>query len=252
MCLNVALYGDCRRWTMTERGRRHGRRSERDFAIGPSHLHWDGHSLQIEIDEVGMPLPQRVRGRVRVWPQGLSRFVTPLDDGGRHRWGPIGPVSRVEVDFEQPDLHWRGHAYLDSNEGDEPIDRPFALWDWSRSAMADGSTAVIYDVRQKSGVDRVVAQRFAPDGSSQPFEAPPRQDLPGSLWRIPRAMRSASDAPAARVLQTLEDTPFYARSVVDSSLLGERVTSFHESLLLPRVVRWPVRLMLPFRMPRRS
>ena len=46
----------------------------------------------IDIDEVGMPLPQRVRGRVRVWPQGLSRFVTPLDDGGRHRWGPIAPV----------------------------------------------------------------------------------------------------------------------------------------------------------------
>jgi carotenoid 1,2-hydratase len=111
---------------------------------------------------------------------------------------------------------------------------------------------VIYDVRQKSGADRVVAQRFAADGSSQPFEAPPRQDLPGSLWRIPRAMRNADGAPAARVVQTLEDTPFYARSVVDSSLLGERVRSFHESLLLPRVVRWPVRLMLPFRMPRRG
>lgn len=227
-------------------------RSPREFHIGPSRLQWDGDALRIHIDEVGMPLPQRVRGQVRVWPQALSRFVTALDDGGRHRWGPIGPVSRIEVDLDQPGMRWSGHAYLDANEGDEPIDRPFSVWDWSRSAMADGSTAVIYDVRQKHGADRVVAQRFAPDGSHQPFAAPPRQALPGTAWGIPRCMRSDAGSPPARVLQTLENTPFYARSVLDSSLLGERVTSFHESLLAPRVASLPVRLMLPFRMPRRA
>lgn len=248
----MALYGaGARRWTMTERGKQSMQRSASEFVIGPSRLHWDGDSLRIHIDEVGMPLPQRVRGEVRVWPQGLCNFVTALDDGGRHRWGPIGPVSRVEVNLDRPGMRWSGHGYFDANEGDEPIHRPFVEWDWSRSAMADGSTAVIYDVRQKSGRDRVVAQRFAADGSSTAFTPPPRQALPGTAWGIPRSMRSEA-GPPARVLQTLENTPFYVRSVLDSSLLGERVTSFHETLRLPRVAAWPVRLMLPFRMPRRA
>ena len=72
-----------------------------------------------------MPLPRRVRGRVRVHPQGLCRFVAPLDAAGRHRWGPIAPCARIEVDLDRPGLRWRGHAYLDSNEGDEPVDRAF-------------------------------------------------------------------------------------------------------------------------------
>lgn len=236
---------------MTERGRGAMRRSADEFRIGPSGLHWDGEALTIEIDEVGMPIPQRVRGRVVVRPQGLCRFVAALDDAGRHRWGPIGPVSRVEVELERPNVRWSGHAYLDSNEGDEPIDRPFREWDWSRTALADGSTAVIYDVRQKDGGERVIAQRFAPDGSSTAFEAPPRQALPSTLWRIPRAMRTEPGLPA-RVAQTFEDTPFYARSVLSSGLFGERVTSVHESLVLSRVVSLPVRLMLPWRMPRRG
>jgi carotenoid 1,2-hydratase len=52
-------------------------------------------------------------------------------------------------------------------------------------------------------------------------------------------------------MQTLEDTPFYVRSQIASSLLGEEVVSIHETLDVPRVVSLPVRLMLPWRMPRR-
>jgi carotenoid 1,2-hydratase len=252
VALNVALYGAAgKRWTMTERGRAAMHRSADEFVIGPSRLHWDGHSLLIEIDEVGMPMPQRVRGRVRLWPQGLSRFSTALDDGGRHRWGPIAPCSRIEVELDRPGTRWAGHAYLDSNEGDEPIDRPFRAWDWSRATLQDGSTAVVYDVRQKTGGDRVIAQRFARDGTATAFEPPPRQALPGSRWRVPRAMRTESGRPA-RVLRTLEDAPFYVRSMLESGLLGETVASVHESLLVPRVVSLPVRLMLPWRMPRRG
>jgi carotenoid 1,2-hydratase len=248
--LNVALYGDAgRRWTMTERSAASVQRSRSAFRLGPSSLQWDGSSLRIDIDEVGMPIPQRVRGRVRVWPRGLSLFQAPLDDGGRHRWGPIAPCARIEVELDRPGARWRGEAYLDSNEGDEPITRPFTEWDWSRAALKDGSTAVIYDVRQKTGGDRVIAQRFKPDGSSESFDAPPRQALPRTAWRINRTMRSEPGEPA-RVQQTLEDTPFYVRSVLDSQLFGERVTSVHETLNVPRVVSTPVRLMLPWRMPR--
>jgi carotenoid 1,2-hydratase len=246
------LYGAAgRRWTMTERGKRHVQRSSAEFVVGPSRLHWDGSSLLISLDEVGVPIPRRVRGTVRVWPQALSNFVTTLDAAGRHRWGPIAPCARVEVDLQAPQVRWAGHAYLDSNEGDEPIERPFKTWDWSRSLLADGSTAVIYDVRPRHGPDRVIAQRFAADGSDTAFEPPPRQLLPRTGWRVARQMRTDPGIPV-QVEQTLEDTPFYTRSLLRSGLFGQNVTSVHESLDVPRLESLPVRFMLPWRMPRRG
>jgi carotenoid 1,2-hydratase len=53
-------------------------------------------------------------------------------------------------------------------------------------------------------------------------------------------------------VDTLEDTPFYVRSTLSSQLLGEPVTSIHESISIPRLVSLPVRLMLPWKMPRRA
>jgi carotenoid 1,2-hydratase len=250
--INVALYGEAgRRWTMTERGRRHIQRTASRFTVGPSHVRWNGQSLIIDIDELNVPVPLRVRGRVTVTPQGLSRFVTGLDAAALHRWGPIGPCSRVLVEMQQPNAHWSGHAYLDSNEGDEPVERAFSEWDWSRAVMRNGDTTVVYDVRPLQGAERVVAQRFAPNGLATGFEAPPRQPLARSKWLIARSQRcDAGSVP--RVVQTLEDTPFYVRSVLQTDLLGERVTSVHETLDVRRVASLPVRLMLPWRMPRRA
>ena len=68
------------------------------------------------------------------------------------------------------------------------------------------------------------------------------------IWRIPRRTRCAPGL--ARIWDTLEDTPFYARSVIDTSMLGEPVRAMHESLYLDRFdTRW-VQALLPFRMPR--
>jgi carotenoid 1,2-hydratase len=250
--INVALYGKAgRRWTMTERGRSQVERSATHYRIGPSSLHWDGQALTIDIDEINVPIPMRVRGRVTVRPQGLCSFVTALDNEGRHRWGPIAPCSRVEVEFERPHIRWSGHAYMDSNEGDEPVERGFKDWDWARAEMANGDTAVVYDVRPLHGPGRVVAQRFSPNGETTAFEAPPRYQLPASGWRIQRAMCSEAGS-APQLISTLEDTPFYARSLLRTRLLGEEVTAVHESLDVPRLVSLPVRLMLPWRMPRRG
>jgi carotenoid 1,2-hydratase len=248
--INVALYGrGVRRWTMTERSSVHVQRSASEFNVGPSRLHWTGDALVIEMDELSLPFMQRVKGRVTVHPGALCSYTAALDDAGRHRWGPIAPTARVLADFDAPDLRWSGHGYLDSNEGDEPIHRPFADWDWSRASLRDGSTAVIYDVRQKQGADRLLALRFGTCGEVEPFEAPPRQKLPLTGWRIGRSMRTEPLA-GARVQQTLEDTPFYTRSVVESGLLGERVVSMHETLHVPRLTSTAVQWMLPFRMPR--
>jgi len=256
VALNVALYGQgANRWTMTERGRGQLARSASELQIGASRLHWDGQALVIDIDEIAVPLPRRVRGRVRLHPQGLCGFTAALDAAGRHRWGPIAPCARVEVEFDRPGLRWNGHAYLDSNEGDEPVERAFSEWDWSRAGLRDGSTAVIYDVRPGPGEiadgGRVIAQRFTSDGHAWTFEAPPRQTLPRSKWRLGRTLRSDPAVPA-RVQQTLEDTPFYVRSVLEAGVLGERVIAVHETLDVARLVSGPVQGMLPFRMPRRA
>lgn len=248
-CINVALYGEgVKRWTMTERARRHMKRAAHEFVVGPSCVAWDGSTLTIDVDELAVPFMQRVSGRVRVHPARLFHFVAPLDDAQRHRWGPIAPVARVEVELAAPALRWSGHAYVDSNEGDEPIDRPFVEWDWARAALADGSTAVIYDVRQKQGGDRVIAKRFATDGAVTDFAAPPRHALARTAWRINPSMRSHTTP--LRTL-SLEDTPFYARAVVDATWCGERVTAMHETLDVRRLTSPIVQAMLPWRMPRR-
>ena len=249
--LNVALYGRNPRWTMTERGRDRIARDASSFTIGPSSLHWHRDHLEIDICEIGMPLPLPVRGKVRVYPSSLSTFSTALDDQGRHRWGPLAACARVEVEMDKPSQRWSGHGYFDSNEGDEPVSEPFREWDWSRALLSDGSAAVIYDVQQKQGKDRLLGLRFSPNGHIEEFAPPPRQSLELTRWRIPRRMRSEGDAPV-RVIDMLEDTPFYERSVLKSRLFGEDVISVHETLNVPRLVSPVVQYMLPFRMPRRA
>ena len=238
---------------MTERGRSAIQRSGSEYRIGRSRMAWEADGLTVDIDEITVPIPRRVRGRVRLRTEGVCNFLTALDAAGRHGWGPIAPCARVEVEFEQPGLKWSGHAYMDANQGSEPIERAFHEWDWSRAGMADGSTTVIYDVRpgRGQGPDRVIAQRFAPDGSHSPFTASARQPLPQSAWRIARTMRSDAGVPP-RLTRSLEDAPFYARCLLQASVMGEPVTAVHETLNVPRLVSLPVRLMLPWRMPRRG
>jgi carotenoid 1,2-hydratase len=117
--------------------------------------------------------------------------------------------------------------------------------------MANGDTNVVYDVRPLTGPGRVVAQRFSPDGSHVAFDAPPRHALPSSGWRIARSMSSEA-GPPPEIISTLEDTPFYVRSLLRTQWQSEPVTAVHESLDIPRLVSWPVRFMLPWRMPRRA
>jgi carotenoid 1,2-hydratase len=53
-----------------------------------------------------------------------------------------------------------------------------------------------------------------------------------------------------RIVKTLENAPFYSRTLLDACLLGERRPAIHESLDLNRFrSRW-VQCLLPFRMPR--
>ena len=152
------------------------------------------------------------------------------------------------MQLDSPNLHWDGHAYLDSNEGDEPINRPFHEWDWARALLKNGSTAVMYDVREKNGTEKLLALRFLKDGAVEDFSLGDRKKLPKTMWKIQRHLRSNNDA--VKVLADLEDTPFYSRSILSGNWLDEEVTCMHETLNIPRFSSPIVQMMLPWRMPR--
>jgi carotenoid 1,2-hydratase len=186
---------------------------------------------------------------VRVHPTGLCNFSTALDAAGRHRWGPIAPCARVEVDLAVPGLRWQGNAYLDSNEGDEPVERAFTRWDWLRAPQPDGRCAVLYDVQPRQGEARLIGASFSADGQVEPLNTAHRQRLPATRWwRVDR--RVPLDGGGAVVQRTLEDTPFYARSLLRLPLGGVHVDAVHETLDVQRLTHGAVQRMLPFRMPR--
>lgn len=249
--LNVALYGpDRRAWAMTERGRERLTRERDALVIGPSSLAWDGDALVIRVNEVSAPLPRPLRGVVRVWPEAPTGARFQLDAAGRHCWWPISPAARVEVDFSRPGLRWSGPGYLDSNGGQEPLEAAFRYWDWSRMRLRAGSAAVLYDTARRDGSRLSLGLHCDRHGRLEPFEPGPRLALPRCRWwRMPRAIQTEA-AGATRVLETLEDTPFYARSMVAAQVLREPVIAFHESLSLERFEKPVVQAMLPFRMPR--
>jgi carotenoid 1,2-hydratase len=247
--LNVSLYGKPRGWTLTERGSAAVQRDPEMLRIGPSALTWDGTGLTVRIDEITAPLPSRIRGVVRVLPSALTSCRFSLDQAGRHRWSPLAPTARVEVRLEQPALRWSGDGYLDSNDGDAPLEEDFVEWDWSRAPLPGGAT-VLYNVTRRTGPDLAMALRFDRAGQVEHFPPPPRASLAPTLWRMPRRTRCDEGAQAV-VRQTLQDAPFYARSVIETRIAGEQVTAMHESLSLDRFRQLWVQAMLPFRIPRR-
>jgi carotenoid 1,2-hydratase len=243
--LNVALYGKPGRWAMTERGAASVTRTDCHLQIGPSALAWDGSGLTVNVDEIAVPIPRRIRGTIRLYPSAIETRTLPMDTAGRHRWQPIAPCARVEVELAHPALSWSGSAYFDTNQGDRPLEADFVRWDWSRTRLP-GQTEILYDIDRRDG-PMTLAMRYNDRGGVEDFTAPPAVSLPKTRWRVPRRIRTA----APTVLDTLEDTPFYARSVVAAETLGHRVTAMHESLSMDRFAAPWIQAMLPFRMPRR-
>jgi carotenoid 1,2-hydratase len=194
-----------------------------------------------------MPFGQPLRGTVKVYPQAFTGRSFTLDEAGLHRWSPLAPRAHVEVALTQPGLRWTGTGYLDSNDGDVPLERSFVRWHWSRAATPD-ATAILYDVSPLAGAGTSLALRIDRAGAVSGFAPPAEVLLRPTRWFIQRATRA--DGAAAQVRETLEDTPFYARSVLHTHLLGHEVTAMHESLSLSRFSKPWVQAMLPFRMPR--
>ncbi|QDP27098.1 hydratase [Bradyrhizobium cosmicum] len=245
--VNVAVYrSGGNRWAMTERPRGAVGRTTDTFTVGPSHLCWDGKSLTINVDEISVPIPGRLRGTIRLIPTSITQQAFLLNGEGNHQWWPIAPCARVQVRLDHPRLSWQGDGYFDMNHGDAPLEQGFSDWQWSRGAMQDG-TAILYEAQRRDGSRGDLAMTFDPNGRMQAFKPPPTVDLRRTGWRVGRSIHSDG---AAKIVKTLEDAPFYARSVVSAKLFGEPVTLMHESLALDRFKMPVVQAMLPFRMPR--
>ncbi|MEL6363679.1 MAG: carotenoid 1,2-hydratase [Pseudomonadota bacterium] len=248
--LNVALYGPKARWAMTERGRGRVRRSASEFSIAKSALDWDGETLTVEINEFGAPLPTPLRGRVRLHAPWINEREFEIDPAGRHRWRPLCPASRVEVEMRDPGLSWSGWSYFDTNDGDAPLEADFREWHWSRAMLDEGGVAICYDTEPRESLPRGLALKFDRKGTLAEFDAPLQRVLPpATIWRAPRLLRSETET-GAKVVRTLEDAPFYSRSEVETELFGARRRAVHESLAGDRLASPLVKALLPFRMPR--
>lgn len=246
--INAVLYGPRgKRWAMTERRQLVLDPDEQRLAIGPSFVDWQDATFRVGVDEIANPWPRRLRGELALRPEMLNERAFLLDTHGRHEWWPVAPVARVDVRLTHPDLSFSGSGYLDTNAGNEPLESGFRRWDWSRDgefAPGQKRAALTYNVEQRDGTRRALALRLCADGTLRETSPEPVHSLARSGWRIPRETRSAE---AALAVRTLEDTPFYARSVLTA---GSGRAMMHESLCLDRFrSRW-VQALLPFRMPR--
>jgi carotenoid 1,2-hydratase len=187
-----------------------------------------------------------VRGTLRVEPSTVvASGPLALDAAGAHRWQPIAPRARVTLALDAPALRWAGEGYLDANWGDVPLGESFRGWHWSRSALPDGGSLIRYDLQQRDGHTLALSLRAARDGRLQ-LEAPATPHaLPGTRWALARV----SQGPA-RLIETWEDGPFYARSLLAARHQGQELRTVHESLSLDRFGAPWVQALLPFRMPR--
>ncbi|WP_018406819.1 hypothetical protein [Methylocystis rosea] len=248
--VNVALYGPRgARWAMTERGRKSLKRTRDVLLIGPSSLEWRDGALTIRVNEIAAPLPKPIRGEIVVKPLAINTKEFSLESKGNHIWRPIAPVARVSLDLDAPDLRWKGHGYFDTNAGDEPLERAFAFWTWSRANIGDDA-AILYDAERRREAPLSLALRFSASGEMETLDPPPLAPLPLTKWRVQR--RTRADDGVAQALRSFEDAPFYSRSLVAAKFRGETIHWVNESLSLDRFANPLIRLMLPFRMPRRA
>jgi carotenoid 1,2-hydratase len=258
--INVALYrvGGPRVWVMSE----HAEfcRTPELLRIGQSSLRWVGEDaerrLEIEIAEFETLFGARrgppLRGRIRLTPAAMFGPRVELDRAGKHRWYPVAPHARIEVELDAPALRFSGSGYHDVNEGDEGLELGFRSWNWSRARLDDQRTAILYDVslREDPGallprgwlfdVGGPTITTLAPEALGQPTA------LPRTTWGVSRAIRSEVGH-SPRLLETFEDTPFYSRNLVATRVAGREAEAIHESLDLDRFASRFIQFLLRFK-----
>ena len=249
--VNVACYGkNGGLWALTERGSSSVERSASSLAIGASRVvRQDDGDLVVHLNERTAPFGRALRGVVRVRPGVWNHDTFPLDEAGLHRWTPLALNARASVELERPrSARWSGRAYVDTNAGDEPLERGFRKWDWSRSSGPD-STHVVYDIVRRDGSRAGIRRTFFPDGRHEPLLDIDVHALQPTRWGVGRSVPSDADRDL-KVIRSLEDTPFYARTLAAGTMLGKETHLMHETVDLDRFKRGWVQFLVPFRMRR--
>lgn len=251
--VNAIFYGpDRKRWALTERNEAAVEATPSHYQIGPSAITRTASGLRIELDEICVPIPSRLRGTVDVCFSGPTRQCFALDGAGLHRWWPIAPSAEVHVDLHKPNLAWSGKGYVDSNAGTVPLESTFKGWHWTRTEAQSGTGQIFYNREFWDGSTQALTinydeenkvERCEGRGTAKPLSATP-------IWRCARPIVDAD--PAAQVLKTYEDTPFYARTKLLIGQDGQQVPAMHEYVDLQRFQQRWVQTLLPFRMPRRT
>ncbi|MEO0575137.1 MAG: carotenoid 1,2-hydratase [Pseudomonadota bacterium] len=249
--LNAILYGPGRkkRWALTERGSADFASDACGVRIADSRMYWQDGRLIVDINERCNPLPFAFKGQVALTPDITNTRAFALHSNGKHHWWPAAPVAHATVALSSPDLTFSGSAYLDSNFGSEPLENGFVDWDWSRreTVVQDGQTPLLtYRCTERDTSSPPLSLAVTPEGTLCTATVGEHQTLSNTGWRVARATQSQT--PVQHV-KTLEDTPFYARSLLTHA---DGQHSMHESLSLDRFAsRW-VQTLLPFRMPRNA
>ena len=235
-------------WSLAECNITNADRTATSLAIGKSSVSWVGDRLVVDIDEHTTPLGRPVRGKIVVHPEAHTGLELNLDDQQQHRWWPIAPMARMEVDFAQPGVRFSGHGYYDANAGDVPLESTFESWSWSRAQLHDGAL-LTYDVTPTSGSRSSLAFKLSSRGEIEKLDHLVQTPLARTRWGLDREARIEKNSPL-RILRSLEDGPFYARALVETHVDGVPVVAMHETLAAHRLRRGIVQYFTEFRMRR--
>lgn len=233
------------RWVMTQIPQTQVQRNPQELHMSGSTITREGSLIRISLEEKAAVWGQRLRGQVTLHLEGGLDAPRALDQAADHAWWPVGARAKAEVKLDAPGLAFSGSAYHDCNFGRVPLEHTFARWTWSRGQAQDG-VAILYDTVEKSGHCSQLGLYLGKCGVRS-IEAPHRVSLGKGLWGMPDETRSESLARPPELLRRLEDTPFYNRSLIRSTLLGQDCVSVHESLSLDRFTQGWVQFLLPFR-----
>lgn len=240
-----------RAWAMTEYDASSVARSDVDLQIGDNAIHREGDTLIIDIDERAPWTGRPIRGQIKIELAERSDAACgpyAIDGQGRHRWYPIAPHAEVEVTLESPALTFRGRAYHDSNEGDEGLEDAFENWDWSRRDAGDHAE-IVYDTRTRDGGSHRLALRIqgAETQALELSDDAAELELDETRWGLQPRLRSHEQT-QAELQMRLEDTPFYARSLLRVQAPDATVHhAVHEHLDMRRFERATTQFMLPWR-----
>lgn len=234
-------------------------RSAEGLCLARNSIEWQGDELVIRIHDQRPWARGPVSGEIRV--RATRRYAPRIDlaSNGHHDWFPVSPASTACVRMSNPDLSFDGIAYHDVNHGDRPLEQDFVEWDWSRltpvgeSAGSKLSGIITYDVAtRRDATHKRRAFAFDDARGLRRADTAGTELLDGgkAFWGVRRRLVGDSGTQAVH-RRALEDSPFYTRSLISTTMRNRPYRGVHESLRLDRFVDPVVQCMLPFRIRRR-